>query len=226
MSKLFVVGTPIGNLDDISGRALEVFSNVDLILAEDTRVTQKILNNFEIKTSVKRYNEHSPEKIFEKVTELFKQNKSVALVSDSGMPGISDPGGKLVEYVQKNIKGVGILVVPGPSAVTSALAVSGMPANEFTFLGYPPAKNKRQKFFKKVAGVEITPVVLYESPHRFLKTLRQLEEFVGEEREVFVGREMTKMYEEYFRGSIKEALYYFGEKGEGKVKGEFVIVIE
>src|SRR6056297_1469709 len=226
MSKLFVVGTPIGNLDDISGRALEVFSNVDLILAEDTRVIQKILNNFEIKTSVSRYNEHKPEKVFEKITELFKQGKSVALVSDAGMPGVSDPGGKLVEYIQKNIKGVGILVVPGPSAVTSALAVPGMPANEFTFLGYPPAKNKRQKFFKKVAGVEITPVVLYESPHRFLKTLRQLKEYIDSERDVFVGREMTKMYEEYFRGTVEEALYYFGEEGEGKVKGEFVIVIE
>ena len=223
MGTLFVVGTPIGNMDDISGRALEVFSNVDLILAEDTRVTQKILNTFEINTPVGRYNEHKPEGAFEKVRKLLEEGKSVALVSDSGTPGISDPGGKMVEYVQSQVKEAGILVVPGPSAVAAALSVSGMPANEFTFLGYPPAKKKRKKFFKRVAEIETRPVVLYESPHRFLKTLNELRDVVGGEKDIFVAREMTKMYEEHFRGSLDLAISHFEE---GQVKGEFVIVVE
>lgn len=223
MSKLFVVATPIGNLDDLSGRALETLSSADLILAEDTRVTQKILNNFNIDTPVKRYNEHSPESSFRKVKDIFREDRSVALVSDSGEPGISDPGGKLVEFIRKNLPEVRILVVPGPSAVTGALSVSGMPANRFTFLGYPPAKKKRRKFFEKIGDIETRPVVLYESPHRFLKTLKNLEKEAGGESEVFIAREMTKMYEEYFRGSLEEAVRHFEE---GKVKGEFVIIVK
>lgn len=222
MGRLFVVATPIGNMDDLSKRALEVLSSVDLILAEDTRVTQKILNSFSIDTPVRRYNEHRPEKIFNEVKSLFLENKSAALVSDSGTPGISDPGGRLVEFVQMSLPEVNVLAVPGPSAVAAALSVSGMPGNEFTFLGYPPAKNKRKKFFERVKNIETRPVVLYESPHRFLKTLNELKEEIGGEADVFVIREMTKIYEEHFRGTLEEAIRHF-ENGE--VRGEFVIII-
>ena len=222
MGRLFVVATPIGNLDDLSKRASKALSSVDLILAEDTRVTQKILNSFDIDTPVRRYNEHRPEKVFDEVKNLFSEGKSAALVSDSGTPGISDPGGKLVEFVQKNLPEVNILVIPGPSAVAAALSVSGMPANEFTFLGYPPAKNKRKKFFERVGRMETRPVVLYESPHRFLKTLNELKEEIGEEADIFIIREMTKIYEEHFRGSLGEAINHFEN---GQVKGEFVIIV-
>ncbi len=222
MGKLFVVATPIGNLNDLSKRALETFSSADLILAEDTRVTQKILNSFNINAPVRRYNEHRPEKTFEEVKKLFREGRSVALVSDSGTPGVSDPGGKLVEFVRRNIPEADVVVIPGPSAVAAALSVSGMPANEYTFLGYPPAKNKRKKFFERVGGIETRPVVLYESPHRLLRTLNELEDAMGEETDVFIAREMTKIYEEHFRGSLEEAIRHFED---GEVRGEFVIII-
>ncbi len=223
MSKLFVVATPIGNLGDLSKRALETLSSADLILAEDTRVTQKILNAFGIDTPMRRYNEHNPEGTFKEVEEIFREGKSAALVSDSGTPGVSDPGGRLVEFVRENLPEMEILVVPGPSAVAAALSVSGMPANKFTFLGYPPAKKKRKKFFKEVSEIETRPVVLYESPHRLLKTLNELKEETGGEEHIFIAREMTKVYEEYFRGSLEEAIRHFEE---GELKGEFVIILE
>ena len=222
MSILYVVATPIGNLGDISGRALEILKSSDLIFAEDTRVTQKILNHFEIAVPIRRYNEHKPEKAFKEAEKLLREGKEIVLVSDSGTPGISDPGGKMVEFVQKNLPNTKIRVVPGPSAVVAALSVSGMPANEFTFLGYPPAKNKRRKFFGRVAEIKTRPVVLYESPHRVERTLRELAEVLGDDKEVFIGRELTKIYEEHFRGSLEEAIAHFKK---GKVKGEFTIII-
>jgi 16S rRNA (cytidine1402-2'-O)-methyltransferase len=223
MGKLFVAATPIGNLGDLSGRALKIISSADLILAEDTRVTQKILNNFNISVPIKRYNEHNPEKTFEYLKNILSDNKSIVLVSDSGTPGISDPGGKLVDFVRNNLPKTDIFVIPGSSAVIAALSVSGMPANEFTFLGFVPAKNKRKKFFEKVKNIEVRPVVIYESPHRFLKTLGELKEELGGNREVFIAREMTKIYEEYFKGSLEEAIFYFEEH---TVKGEFVIIVK
>ena len=222
MSIIYVVATPIGNLGDISGRALEILKSSDLIFAEDTRVTQKILNRFGIAVPIRRYNEHEPEKTFKEAEKLLKEGKEIVLVSDSGTPGISDPGGKIVEFVQKNLPNTKIRVVPGPSAVVAALSVSGMPANEFTFLGYPPAKNKRRKFFGRVAEIKTRPVVLYESPHRVERTLKELAEVLGDDREVFIGRELTKIYEEHFRGSLEEAIAHFKK---GKVKGEFTIII-
>jgi 16S rRNA (cytidine1402-2'-O)-methyltransferase len=226
MSKLFVVATPIGNLDDISTRTLNTLEVSDLILAEDTRVTQKILNTFNIDTPIKRYNEHKPNLIFNELVELFNEDKNVVLVSDSGTPGISDPGGKLVRFVRENFEDVEIRVVPGPSAVTSILSVSGLPSNEFAFLGFPPLKNKRKKFFERIKDLDIRPVIIYESPHRLLKTLEEIKLYIGSEIDVFIGREMTKIYEEYFEGSISEAIDYFGDNGDGKIKGEFVIIIK
>lgn len=221
MSKLFVAATPIGNLEDVSERLIKTLKEVDFIFAEDTRKTKKITSHFDINTPIKRYNEHSPEKSFKKLEEFFNEDKSIALVSDSGTPGISDPGFKLVQFVWKNFKKVEVKVIPGSSAVISALSVSGIPANEFTFLGFPPAKNKRNKFFKKVDDIEVRPVVLYESPHRLQKTFDDIERFV-DNKGVFVAKEMTKVYEDYFRGRVSEAKEYFSDK---KGKGEFVIII-
>lgn len=221
MSRFFVTATPIGNLEDVSERSIKTFKEVDFIFAEDTRVTKKITSHFDIDTPVIRYNEHSPEKLFKKLEDFFKQNKDVALVSDSGTPGISDPGFKLVKFVWNNFPDVEVRAVPGPSAVTSSLSVSGLPASEFTFLGFPPAKNKRNKFFDKILDIETRPVVLYESPHRLQKTFDDLEKSMGDIG-IFVGKEMTKIHEDYFRGTVQEAKEYFsGKKG----KGEFVIII-
>lgn len=221
MPKLFVAATPIGNLEDVSDRFLKTLQEVDLIFAEDTRVTGKIVSHFDIKTSIKRYNEHNPKKSFRTIEELFSNGKDVALVSDSGTPGISDPGFKLVQYVWNNLPNVDIRVIPGASAVISALSVSGVPSNEFTFLGFPPAKNKRNKFFKNINNVDIRPVVLYESPHRLQKTFDDIDEFVDNSG-IFVAKEMTKVHEDYFRGPVSKAKEYFKEK---KGKGEFVIII-
>lgn len=221
----YVVATPIGNLGDISKRTLEILKVSDLILAEDTRVTQKILNHFDVSTPIKRYNEHNPVKVFDSVSKLLNKGDVVSLVSDSGTPGISDPGSKLVKFIKKELPKVKIRVIPGPSAVVSSLSVSGIPSNEFTFLGFPPAKNKRKKFFKKVKEIIVRPVVMYESPHRLLKTLSELKEEVGEESEIFICKEMTKIYEEHFTGNINQALNYF-IKNDDKIKGEFVIILK
>lgn len=218
----YIVGTPIGNLGDISERCLKTLKEVDFIFAEDTRVTRKITSHFNIDAQIRRYNENNPEKDFEKISEILKEGKSIALVTDAGTPAISDPGFKLVDFVRENIPQVKIRVIPGPSAIVSALSVSGLPSSEFTFLGYPPAKKKRKKFFEKVASMEVRPVVLYESPHRLQKTFSELEEVTGD-IDIFVAKEMTKIYESYFKGKISEARDYFlDEKG----KGEFVIIIQ
>lgn len=220
MGTLYVIGTPIGNLKDISLRALEVLKEVELVFAEDTRVTKKLLSRFNLHPALKRYNEHMPEKTFREAQKILASGGRVALVSDSGTPGISDPGVKLVDFVRNNLPEVKIEVLPGASAAIAALSVSGLPANEFTFLGFPPAKRKRKKFFEKVRDVEVRPVVLYESPHRLKKTLEGLADVFDNEKEIFIAREMTKIYEEYFKGTIAEAINYFGEG-----RGEFVIVI-
>lgn len=221
MGTLFVVATPIGNLGDISDRVISTLKESDIIFAEDTRVTKKITSHFEIDTKVLRYNEHKPEKTFKKVRSFLEKSKSISLVSDSGTPGISDPGGKLVNFVRSEVNGTKIRVVPGPSAVVAALSASGLPASEFSFLGFPPAKRKRNKFFKRVGKIDVRPVVIYESTHRLQKTFDGLEDQLGD-IEIFVAKEMTKVYEDYFIGFISDAREYFkGKKG----KGEFVIII-
>ncbi len=209
MPKLFIIATPIGNLKDITLRAIEILKSVDFILAEDTRVAKKLLSHFGIHKPVLRY-------LFKKDYSKFN---SIALVTDAGTPSISDPGAKLVRNLAE--AGFEIIPVPGPSALSAMISVSDIGLSEFCFLGFPPRKKGRQSFFKRVAKFDI-PVILFESPHRIQKTLRELEAVCGN-RYVNIGRELTKIYEEVFRGKLSEAQKYFiGEK----IRGEFVIVLD
>jgi len=213
MAKLYIVATPIGNLKDISLRALHVLGGVDLILCEDTRVTKKLLDYYNIKTPTESYHQHSRLKKVDCIKNLLKQGKNLALVSDSGTPGISDPGNKLIEQVKDLAE---IIPIPGPAAITTTASISGFPMDKFTFLGFPPHKKGRQKFFKEVAEQKY-PVILYESPYRIMKTLKELNNFAN--FDIVVGRELTKMFETIHRGKISEII------DKIKSKGEFVIVI-
>lgn len=220
---LSIVATPIGNLGDITLRAIETLKSVDLILCEDTRVTVNLLRHFGIEKQTMSYHEHSDDAAVRKIMALLEEGKHIALVTDAGTPGISDPGNKLVEQITKNIEqgtnDTVIVPIPGPSAVTSALSISGFPTDKFLFLGFPPHKNKRKKFFESVAASEYT-VVFYESSHRIHKALGEMMEVLGPEREVCVCRELTKKFESIYRGSIEEIVTM-----NIPDKGEFVIVV-
>src|SRR3990167_5182010 len=208
MAKLFIIAASIGNLGDITLRALEVLKSVDFILAEDTGVTKKLLAHFGVHKPVLRY-------LFKKDYRKFN---SIALVTDAGTPAISDPGIKLVRDLTAS--GFEIIPIPGPSALSAIISVSDINLSEFCFLGFPPRKKGRQTFFKRAAKFDI-PIILFESPHRIQKTLRELETACGNRR-VNIGRELTKIYEEIFRGKLSEAQKYF--TGE-KTRGEFVIIV-
>ena len=218
---LYVIGTPIGNLKDITFRALEVLGEVDVLLAEDTRVAKKLLTHFDIQAEVWRCDSYKEKGLIEKVVKEMKGGRSFALVSDSGTPAVSDPGASIVCGVQ----GAGLCVspVPGASSVTAFLSVLGIESPGFTFVGYPPHKKGRKKFFSSLKDVPVRPVVLFESPHRIQKTFADLSEAFGLKERVVVGRELTKIHEEIFSGSLEEAQKYFvGEKE----RGEFVLGIE
>lgn len=217
MSKLYVIGTPIGNLGDITLRAIETLKSVDVVLCEDTRVTQKLLNHYEIKKKTLSYHSQSGMAKLDKILELLKEN-DLALVSDAGTPTISDPGSILVDAVRK--EGVEVITIPGPSAVVSALSISGLPSSEFVFLGFLPHKKGRQTLFKEIKEMKRT-VVFYESPHRIIKTLESLKD-VG--KEVVVAKELTKIHEEVISGSAEEILEYF-ESNKDKIRGEFVVMV-
>lgn len=221
MPKLYIVATPIGNLKDITARALEVLASVDLILCEDTRVTKKLLAHYEIHTPVKRMDAHVEGSSAEKVGELFEAHATIALVSDAGTPTLSDPGDRLVCAARES--GVSIKVVPGPSAVAAALSISGLPASQFTFFGFLPHKKGREKIFAEIAESKRT-AILYESPHRIMKTLASLTEHLKDDRTVVVARELTKLYESVISGSSQEVLKHFTENKEEQ-RGEFVVVI-
>ncbi|MBD3208094.1 MAG: 16S rRNA (cytidine(1402)-2'-O)-methyltransferase [Candidatus Nealsonbacteria bacterium] len=223
MPALYVVATPIGNLKDITQRAIEALKEADLILCEDTRNTQKLLNHYQIKRKTISYHQHSRLKKVEGIIDLLKEGKRLALVSDAGTPGISDPGNKLIEEITKTLGSeVDIVPIPGPSAVTSALSVSGFPTDSFLFLGFPPSKRKRKRFFKNVVESEHT-VVFFESPYRIEKSLRELLQEVGETRraKIVVCRELTKKFESIYRGTIQEVM---DKIKKDKTKGEFVVV--
>ena len=221
MAILYIVGTPIGNLEDISQRALRILSEVDLILAEDTRVTKKLLDRYDIKTPTFSYHQHSKLKKVNYILELLKQGKNLALVSDAGTPGISDPGGKLISVAMKQCSNVTIVPIPGPSAVTAAASISGFPTEKFLFLGFPPTKRKRKKFFEEIVKSKY-PVIFYESPYRIIKTLEELRLATGDERQAVICRELTKKFETVYRGKIEEVIKKI-EKD--KIKGEFVVVV-
>ncbi len=214
---LYIVGTPIGNLKDISQRALETLKRVLYIACEDTRVTKKLLSHYEIKTKTKRVDMHSGAKTFRAVLSDLQNGVDVAVVTDAGMPVIADPGNMLVAYIARHDPEISIVTIPGPTALGAALSVSGFPADRFVFYGFAPAKKSRGKFFQEVANTKHT-VVLYESKHRIAKTLTQLGDLIGD-REVVVARELTKQFETVYRGSISQIMQQLNEKGE------FVIVI-
>jgi 16S rRNA (cytidine1402-2'-O)-methyltransferase len=217
--KLYLVPTPIGNLEDITLRALRILKEVDYILAEDTRQTGKLLSHYQITKPLKPYHAHNEHKFIQQIIDDLKSGKTIAQVSDAGTPGISDPGFLLARACHENQ--VAIDCLPGPTAFVPALVKSGFPCDEFSFLGFLPEKKGRQTALKNLA-LEPRTCIIYESPHRLLKTLQQLVEFLGEERPLSVSRELTKMFEETVNGTCKSVLDYFLNK---PIKGEFVLVI-
>lgn len=222
MNKLYVVATPIGNLRDISLRALRILKEVDLVLCEDTRTTKRLLEHYKILKPTISYHQHSKLSKVNYILDELKQGKNLALVSDAGTPGISDPGNRLIEGVREKLgKQVEIIPIPGPSAITTALSISGLPVDKFIFLGFPPSKKKREKFFKEAANFKY-PVVFYESPHRILKTLEQLNGVLTKDRKIVVCRELTKKFEIVYRGNIEEII---NQLKADKVKGEFVVIV-
>ncbi len=217
---LYIIATPIGNLEDITARALETLKKVDVILCEDTRVTGKLLARYAIRKSLLAYHQHSKLSKTERVLALLEEGKSVALVSDAGTPGISDPGGMLVEAVVARFGSeANIVPIPGANAAVAALSVSGFPADSFRFLGFPPHKKGRKTFFENIAEIEET-VVFYESKHRIEKALEELVKTIGV-RPIIVARELTKQFETIYRGTAEECLTRLRAD---KILGEFVIV--
>lgn len=223
MSTLFVVATPIGNLADVSPRALDTLRSVDVILCEDTRVTKKILSHFSIHTPTISYHARNEKVKVDLVLRFFEAGKSVALVSDAGTPAISDPGALLVHEVRTRFPEVAVVAVPGPSALTAALSVAGMPVSDFLFLGFLPHKKGRETIFREIADSTRT-VVFYESPHRITKTLDALVVSVAEPRVVVVCREISKMFEETVHGSAVYVRDYFHNHPD-HVRGEFVVMV-
>lgn len=250
MSKLYIVATPIGNLEDISMRALRILSEVDFVLCEDTRVTDKLLKHYGITTPKISYHQHSDERKNDEMIKLLASGKNLALVSDAGTPGISDPGGKLVALALERLgEQVSIESIPGPSAVTAALSITGIPTEKFVFMGFPPHKKGRQTFIRHI-GDSFYPVVVYESKHRIIRFLEELKALNREirkhneevEREnllalakhraekkspitsVVVCRELSKMHETVYRGELDDIIERITNNADDQ-RGEFVVVV-
>jgi len=235
MSTFSVTGTPIGNLEDITLRALRTLMNTDLILCEDTRVTKRLLDKHGIKKPTLSYHAYSKITRVDKIIELLKQGKNITLVSDAGTPGISDPGSELVRRIRQELTNeiksgeIKIEAIPGPSALASALSISGVPCADFTFLGFLPHKKGRETLFREITTSDRT-MVFYESPHRIMKSLESLEEHLNNvtdtmpSRKITVCRELTKIFEEVVQGTPKEVKNYFEEHLD-KVRGEFVVIV-
>jgi len=217
---LYIIATPIGNLEDVTLRALRILGEVDVVFCEDTRVTRRLFERHNISTHLKSLNARTESAKVGEVLEHLKNGDLVAYVSDAGTPTVSDPGSALVAQVREG--GINIEVIPGASAVTAALSIAGVPASEFTFLGFLPHKKGRQTQLKEIAEIKRT-IVLYESTHRILKLLKELEEYVGE-RQVCITRELTKIHEEVLCGNATELHTKLSETPE-KQKGEFVVVL-
>ncbi len=220
MGKLFLVPTPIGNLEDITLRAIKVLGEVDVVLAEDTRTSGKLLKHFDIDTPLQSHHMHNEHKTLDTLIERLKGGSTMALISDAGTPAISDPGFLLTRAcLQNQIK---VECLPGATAFVPALVNSGLPNDRFVFEGFLPVKKGRQTRLEQLSE-ETRTMVFYESPHKLVKTLAQFKEYFGAERPVSVSRELTKMYEEILRGTITEVLAQFEAKSP---KGEFVIVVQ
>lgn len=217
--RLYLVPSPIGNLGDITYRAVEILNRVDAILCEDTRTSSVLLNHYNIHKPLYPHHQHNEHKTLEKIIDELKAGKTYALLTDAGTPGISDPGFLLArECIRNDIQ---VECLPGASAFVPALVQSGLPSNRFCFEGFPPQKKGRQTFFKKLADEDRT-IVLYESPHRLVKTLKELGEYLAPERQAAVCRELTKMFEETLRGTVTELAAHYEAKPP---KGEIVIVV-
>ena len=220
MSKLYLIPTPIGNLEDITLRALRILKEVNIVLAEDTRTSRKLFSHYDIDTNLAPFHMHNEHKVLQKWIDRIKSGETIALVSDAGTPAISDPGFLLVRECVKN--DIDVDCLPGATAFVPALVNSGIPSDKFVFEGFLPVKKGRQTRLKLLSEEERT-IVFYESPHRVVKTLSLFCEYFGEDRKVSVSREISKMFEETKRGSAKEVMEYFEQK---KPKGEFVIIVE
>lgn len=218
--KLILVPTPIGNLEDITLRGLKVLQHADAILAEDTRQTSKLLNHYQISKPLWSYHAHNEHKQIDHLLKELSLGKTLALVSDAGTPAISDPGFLLVRACLQN--NISVECLPGATAFVPALVKSGIASDAFIFLGFLPEKKGRQTAFKKLAEIEYT-MIFYESPHRLLKTLQQLSEYLGSDRQASVSRELTKIYEETVNARLSELITYYTTH---PVKGEFVLIVD
>jgi 16S rRNA (cytidine1402-2'-O)-methyltransferase len=220
MSKLILVPTPIGNLEDITFRAINVLKSVDLILAEDTRTSGKLLKHYGITTPMQSHHMHNEHKMTERIIERIKGGESIAVISDAGTPAISDPGFLITRACVEN--NIPIECLPGATAFVPALVNSGLPNDKFVFEGFLPVKKGRQTRLNMLAEEKRT-LIFYESPHKILKTLTQFCDYFGKGRQASVSRELTKMYEETVRGSLEELVQHFTKK---QIKGEFVIIVQ
>ncbi len=219
---LSIVATPIGNMEDMTLRAIRVLKEADYILCEDTRVTGHLLKHYGVGTKMRRYDAHASEKTHIGILHDLEVGKKIALVSDAGTPGVSDPGVMLVRRARE--AGARVDVIPGASAVTAAFSIAGIAGNNFVFLGFVPLKKGRQTFFQSLSDYDM-PVIFYEAPHRIMKTLESLKENLLIDRKVVVARELTKMFEEVVVGSSEEVLQYFVDHPD-HVRGEFVVLVD
>lgn len=219
---LYIVGTPIGNMSDITIRAIDILKSVSVIASEDTRVTKNLCGRHEIKTPLLSFHTHSKKISYDKILEILEEGGDVALVSDAGTPGISDPGAKLVQEVLERVPEAKIVPIPGASAITAAYSASGSLSSEFTFLGFLPHKKGRETTFKKIAESEI-PVIFYESSHRIVKAIESMLKF-SPEKNIVVFREITKMFETNYRGTPEKVLAQM-KADKNSEKGEFVVVV-
>ena len=226
LGTLYIVATPIGNLEDVTLRAIEILKEVDIVLAEDTRVTGKLLAFLKSKFQISNfklisYYQHSSEEKKLQILNYLLQGKNIALVTDAGTPGISDPGNELIDYLLSYQPGLKIVPIPGASAITTALSVSGFRADKFVFIGFLP-KKKKEKLFNWLREGKVS-FAFYESPYRILKSLETLEKVFGGHTRIFIARELTKLHETLYRGNIKKVI---GQLGKERVKGELTVVVE
>lgn len=217
---LYVVGTPIGNLEDMTFRGLKVLHGVDLIAAEDTRHTGKLLQHFQVKTPQVSYHEHNRSSRIPELLSQLQLGKNIALVSDAGMPGISDPGYELVKACIES--GITVVPIPGASAVVTALSAAGLPTDKFVFEGFLPAKSQQRRSHLERLQIEYRTIIFYESPYRLRETLQDLAGIFGGDRSIAIARELTKLYEQFWRGTLAQACEYYAER---EPVGEFTLVV-
>ena len=218
-AKLYIIATPIGNLGDITKRAIDTLKSVDLIACEDTRHSKILLNHYDIKKPLLSFHSHSGKAKVDKIIEYLKNGDEVALISDAGTPGISDPGYMLIKEVLEN--GFEVIPIPGPSAVTTALCASGMPTDKFLYLGFLPVKKGRQTLLKSLSHIPYT-IVFYESPHRLIRTIDDLKKYLDGQTKIVIAKELTKIHETFFRGTLEDISK---KLPDGKARGEYVILI-